>query len=384
MNPDEMVDLNWNLTTVVFLLLAGIFIFSSLIQIFFQWYFFYRIKAFKDMKGDDAIHPPVSVVICARNELANLRKLIPLLLEQDYPEFEIVIIDDRSDDPMYDFMLEQKSVHEKVKLVRINYTPDGMNPKKFALTMGIRSARHPNLLFTDADCFPAGKHWIRSMAKHMHGKEEIILAYAPYHKQKGFLNLLIRYDTFYTAVQYFSFAMAGLPYMGVGRNLAYKKPLFMKLKGFNKHMPLTGGDDDLFVNRASSEDNVSICLDEESYTFSNPKETWYDWYRQKTRHLSVGKYYKSNHKWLLGLLAATNLLFYFTLIPLLFFPLGWQLAAGGAFLKILNQLIVLSGVNKRLKEPISIGLFPILDFVHCMFIFAFSFPARFSRRATWM
>jgi len=384
MNPD---DIHWvipEFSTVFFLLMAGIFIFSCLIQIFFQWYFFYRIKGFKDAEIDNQETPPVSVVICARNELANLRKLIPLLLEQDYPDFEIIIIDDRSDDPMYDFMLEQKSVHDKVKLVRINYTPEGMNPKKFALTMGIRSAKFQNLLFTDADCFPASDDWIRSMASHMVGKEEIILAYAPYYKERGFLNLLIRYDTFYTAVQYFSFAMAGLPYMGVGRNLAYKKSLFMKLKGFNKHVPLTGGDDDLFVNRAASEDNVSICLNPRSYTYSIPKHSWFDWYRQKTRHLSVGKHYKSGHKWLLGLLGATNVLVYFSFIPLLFFPMGWPLALSGAFLKILNHGIVLRAVNKRLKEPISSWLLPVLDFVHSMFIFAFSFPARFSRRATWM
>jgi len=384
MNPD---DIHWvipEFSTVFFLLMAGIFIFSCLIQIFFQWYFFYRIKGFKDAEIDNQETPPVSVVICARNELANLRKLIPLLLEQDYPDFEIIIIDDRSDDPMYDFMLEQKSVHDKVKLVRINYTPEGMNPKKFALTMGIRSAKFQNLLFTDADCFPASDDWIRSMASHMLGKEEIILAYAPYYKERGFLNLLIRYDTFYTAVQYFSFAMAGLPYMGVGRNLAYKKSLFMKLKGFNKHVPLTGGDDDLFVNRAASEDNVSICLNPRSYTYSIPKHSWFDWYRQKTRHLSVGKHYKSGHKWLLGLLGATNVLVYFSFIPLLFFPMGWPLALSGAFLKILNHGIVLRAVNKRLKEPISSWLLPVLDFVHSMFIFAFSFPARFSRRATWM
>jgi glycosyltransferase involved in cell wall biosynthesis len=364
--------------------LAGLFIFSCLIQIFFQWYFFYRIRSFKAQPAPTADFPPVSVVICARNELANLQKLIPLLLEQDYPDFEVVIIDDRSDDPMYDFMLAQKAEHKRVRLVRINYTPEGMNPKKFALTMGIRSARFENLVFTDADCFPDSPNWLRAMAVHMTGKEEIVLGYAPYFQEPGFLNLLIRYDTFYTAVQYFSFAMAGLPYMGVGRNLAYKKSLFMKLKGFYKHMPLTGGDDDLFVNRASTDDNIAMCLDPEGFTHSIPKTTWYSWYRQKTRHLSVSRFYKSGHKTMLGLLGLTHLLFYFTLPAILWIPMGWTVALAGYVLKTLNQMIVLRAVNSKLKEPISIWAYPILDFVHGMFIFAFSIPARFSRRATWM
>lgn len=323
------------------------------------------------------------MVVCARNELANLQKLIPLLLEQDYPDFEVIIIDDRSDDPMYDYMLEQKSAHNKVHLVRINYTPEGMNPKKFALTMGIKSARHPNLLFTDADCFPTGNNWIRSMARHMVGKEEIILAYSPYYKESGLLNLLIRYDTFYTAVQYFSLALAGLPYMGVGRNLAYKKPLFLKLKGFFKHMPLTGGDDDLFVNRASTRENIAVCLNPESFTFSIPKHSWGDWYRQKTRHLSVGHFYKTHHKWLLGLLHASNLFFYVAWIPLLLFPPVLPIVAGIFAVKMINQAYVMTRVNSRLKESIPFWMFPILDIVHSISIFVFSFPARFSKRTTW-
>jgi glycosyltransferase involved in cell wall biosynthesis len=364
--------------------LAGIFIFSCLIQIFFQWYFFFRISSFNHSGTEVERLPPVSIVICARNELPNLKRLIPLLLEQEYPEFEVVIIDDRSDDPMYDYMLEQKAEHRQVRLVRINYTPEGMNPKKFALTMGIRSARYENLVFTDADCFPDSPQWLKAMASQMSGNEEIVLGYAPYFKEPGFLNLLIRYDTFYTAVQYFSFAMAGLPYMGVGRNLAYKKSLFMKLKGFYKHMPLTGGDDDLFVNRASTDGNFAMCLNPEGFTHSIPKKTWYSWYRQKTRHLSVSRFYKSGHKTLLGLLGLTQVLFYFTLPAVLWLPMGWTVVLAGYFLKTLNQMVVFRAVNKKLKEPISIWAYPFLDFVHGMFIFAFSIPARFSRRATWM
>jgi hypothetical protein len=365
--------------------LAGVFLFCCLIQVFYQWFFFYRVSGFKE--DQNPIRPqqlPVSVIVCARNELENLCKLIPLLLDQDYPEFEVIIIDDRSDDPMYDFMLDQKANHSRLKLVRINYTPEGMNPKKFALTMGIKSARYPNLLFTDADCFPAGRNWIAHMAPHLAGKEEIVLGYSPYFKEPGLLNLLIRYDTFYTAVQYFSFALAGLPYMGVGRNLGYKKPLFMRLKGFYKHMPLNGGDDDLFVNRASTEDNISMCLDPEAYTFSIPKKSFYTWYRQKTRHLSVSKHYKSSHITLLGFLGGTQILFYLSMPALFFVPMGWAFALGGFLFRSLNQMLVMAAVKKKIQEPFSVWLLPWLDFVHGMLIFAFSIPARFSKRATWI
>jgi cellulose synthase/poly-beta-1,6-N-acetylglucosamine synthase-like glycosyltransferase len=163
--------LEYTLENIFILAIAGVFVFCGVIQMFYHWYFFLRIIRFKDQTEPTTIKPPVSVIICARNELDNLVKLIPLLLEQDYPEFEIIIIDDRSDDVMYDYMLAQKSEHKNLRLVRINYTPDGMNPKKFALTMGIKSAIYNNLLFTDADCFPAGNQWIASMANHLIGKD---------------------------------------------------------------------------------------------------------------------------------------------------------------------------------------------------------------------
>ena len=158
----------------------------------------------------------------------------------------------------------------------------------------------------------------------------------------------------------------------------------MKLKGFYKHMPLQGGDDDLFVNRASSEDNIAVCLTADSFTFSNPKTTWYDWYRQKTRHLAIGVHYKSAHKWILGMLGLSNILFYFSLIPLLFFKEAWMVAGLGLFLKMANQTFVMYRVKQNLNESISVWMFPVLDFVHSIVIFAFLFPARFSRRATWM
>jgi len=147
---------------------------------------------------------------------------------------------------------------------------------------------------------------------------------------------------------------------------------------------LTGGDDDLFVNRAASNNNISVNLDPESFTYSIPKSTWYDWYRQKTRHLSVGQHYRSNHKWLLGLLAASNLLFYVSAIPLFFFSLTLPLVSIGFLWKVVNHAVVMNQIKRKLNEPISFWAFPLLDFIHSIIIFAFSFPARFSKRVTWM
>jgi cellulose synthase/poly-beta-1,6-N-acetylglucosamine synthase-like glycosyltransferase len=365
------------------LTLLGLFSFFGVLHLFYQLFFFSRTGTFSQINNKSNDNPFVSVIVCARNELENLKKLIPYLLEQDYPNYEIIIVDDRSEDAQYDFLLEQRSVHKNLRLVRIHFTPEGMNPKKYALTIGIRAAKGEHLLFTDADCVPASNLWIKSMISAFGTNDEIVLGYAPYIKNSSLLNLLIRYDTFYTAIQYFSFALAGLPYMGVGRNLAYRKSLFMKLKGFYKHIHVTGGDDDLFVNRAAHAGNVSVCAVEDAYTYSLPKTSWKAWFRQKKRHYHAGKYYKSFDKLNLSLLHGSNFAFYFFGFQLFFYSDLLIPVAIGFGVKWLVQIMLFYRIKEVIKEPIPVLLFPLLDVVHTFISFVFGTAALFSKRVTW-
>ena len=171
--------------------------------------------------------------------------------------------------------------------------------KKFPLSVGIKTAKHEILLLTDADCLPATEHWISSMQSAYEDQTEIVLGYGAFHKKKGWLNKLIRWECYHTALQYFSYAKAGLPYMGVGRNLSYRKRVFYRHNGFTSHHQISGGDDDLFVNMAANKSNTRIQLDPNSFTLSKPATNWKQWMRQKNRHYSTGKYYKAIHKFIL-------------------------------------------------------------------------------------
>ena len=365
------------------LVLFAAFCFFGVIHIFYQLYFFSRTGTFKQKDPQSTLLPFASIIICARNELENLSKLIPKLMEQDYPNYEVIIVDDRSEDPQYDFLLEQRTAYKHLRLVRIHFTPEGMNPKKYALTIGIRAAKGEHLLFTDADCMPASNQWLKAMMATFGNDDEIVLGYAPYEKKGGLLNLLIRYDTFYTAVQYFSFALAGLPYMGVGRNLAYKKSLFMKLKGFYKHIQVTGGDDDLFVNRAAHAGNVSVCALPDAYTYSLPKTSWKSWFRQKRRHYFASKYYKPIDKLNLSLLHGSNFAFYVFGFQMLFSPELMIIALLGLGLKWLIQMALFYRIKAVIREPIHVLLFPILDVLHTVSSFTFGAAAFFSRKVVW-
>ncbi|MDW8296170.1 MAG: glycosyltransferase [Raineya sp.] len=305
----------------IILYAMGIFAF---IQLLYLFAFYFRIPFHKIRKEIDFdFQKPVSVIIAAHNELENLKKLLPILYRQNYPEFEIIVVNDRSQDETEFFLREEQRKEPRLRVLHIERTPPHISHKKYALTLAIRAASYEHLLFTDADCLPSSEHWIALMAQEFSKNKQIVLGVSPYKKEKGFLNWLIRYETFFTAIQYISYALVRMPYMGVGRNLAYTKTLFLENKGFHKHLKIVGGDDDLFVNANANAHNTGVCIHPQAQVFSLPKRTWGAWFRQKKRHLSVGKYYRKKHQFFLALQNGSHVLFWlaFTLF-VIFFP--WQ------------------------------------------------------------
>lgn len=292
-----------------------ILVISTSIQLFYFLFFYARILWIPIAKETvlvdlDLVRPPVSIIVCAHNEFENLKRLIPTVLQQQYEKFELIIADDRSEDGSFEYFEKKYAFDRRFKIFRIAVTKEGQNAKKYALTCAIEQAEYETILLTDADCTAVSDLWVASMVKALGKEKEIVLGYSPYAYRKGFLNILIRYETLYTAIQYFSFALAGVPYMGVGRNLLYKKRLFVKNKGFSTHINRTGGDDDLFIRDVAQKDTVGICVDKEAHIVSIPKETYFLWFLQKRRHLSAGTAYKWTHKILLGAQISAQLLFY--------------------------------------------------------------------------
>jgi cellulose synthase/poly-beta-1,6-N-acetylglucosamine synthase-like glycosyltransferase len=330
------------------------------IQLFYFWGIFSRFAFFrkKEQKTD---FPPVSIVICAKNEYVNLKKYIPLILDQDYPEFEVVIVNDASNDETIFLLEDMERDHEQINVVNITQDLNFFKGKKFPLSLGIKSAKYENLLLTDADCAPASKNWIKKMAGNFTGSKEVILGYGQYKKEPGLLNLVIRFETVMTALQYFSYALLGIPYMGVGRNLAYKKSLFLKNKGFIAHYNVDSGDDDLFVNTVATKKNTQIEVDPDSFTLSEGKRTFKEWWNQKRRHLSTSKYYRKKHKFLLGLYSFSLFMTIAGFIILLTLNVNsmWVLILFG--IRLLSQLVILKKSNGRLAEKKLLLFSPIIE-----------------------
>jgi glycosyltransferase involved in cell wall biosynthesis len=307
---------------------------------------------------------PISVIVCAKNEEENVTKYIPLLAQQNYPDFEIVLIDDASSDNTLAVFEEFEKQYPNVRLVKVENNEAFWGNKKYAMTLGIKAAKKEYLLFTDADCYPTSKDWILAMSSQFTMQKTIVLGYGKYEKiPNSFLNKIIRFETLLTAIQYFSWAKAGHPYMGVGRNLAYKKETFFNVNGFIEHMQIRSGDDDLFVNQAANSRNTTIAYTAETFTLSKPKTTFKEWFTQKRRHVATANYYKPLHKVQLGAFYCSQLLFIVLPILLLSFQFQWILVLGLISLRYLVAWTVVGFSAGKLKENDIKFWFPIVEIV---------------------
>jgi glycosyltransferase involved in cell wall biosynthesis len=326
---------------------------------------------------------PVSVIICARNEEKNLEKNLPAILLQDYPDFEVIVVNDCSGDDSHMILRGFSSLYKHLKVVTINEHERFKHGKKFAVSLGIKAATNEHLLFTDADCEPNSSNWIDRMQRHFQGKVEIVLGYSPYKFEKGFVNKLIRFETFSTALNYFSFALAGRPYMGVGRNMAYTRSLFFKGKGFASHMHILSGDDDLFVNQNATPENVAIELHPETHVWSEPKTTFITYFTQKLRHMGAGKVYKPLHKQMLTYQTGSALLFYVALAGLIVLRAQWWMLLSFYSLRLLVQVLVYYPVLKKFKYIDLIWWVPVLDLIFNFYILVLSIASLFKKKVKW-
>jgi poly-beta-1,6-N-acetyl-D-glucosamine synthase len=295
------------------------FAFCALVQLVFTLFFFSRLAftSFKKRNIRNPESPPVSVIIAARNDSDNLFANLPLILEQDYPNFEVIVVNHQSIDESYHIINAYKMQYPHLRMIEVERSKHIGVGKKLPLTLGIKSALHEHLVFTDADCQPNSKLWLQGMVNGFANDNQIVLGYGPYKEEPGFLNKVIRFDTIFIAMNYFSFALAKIPYMGVGRNLAYTKSAFKSVSGFKTHYSISSGDDDLFVQEASLLNSFTIQLNPETHCYSTPKNTWKTWIDQKSRHYSTASKYQVIKKSLLGIYPLSLLLLWISFVSLL-------------------------------------------------------------------
>lgn len=361
-----------------------VFACTWLIQMIFHWGVFSRLAFYKKtIKSTN--YEPVSVIVCARDAYDGLVHLVPKLISQDYPVFEIIIVNDCSEDETAEYLKNVVRKHKNVSVVSLTQHLNFFHGKKFPLSMGIKSAKYDLLLLTDADCVPTDNQWIKSMVGSYGTSTELVLGYGPYMQRKTLLNKLIRFDTLYTAMQYLSMALCRHPYMGVGRNLSYRKSTFYRNKGFTSHYGIASGDDDLFVSQAANHWNTEVSIEAETRVESEPKNTLGSWLRQKRRHYSTGLSYKPETQLFLGLLLSSRLFYYTSLIFLLYMATDFRVhILGVALIHYITQVTIYSLSAKKLGEKNLCLIFtPFYDCFFTIFTTVMGFLGSFFKPKSW-
>ena len=296
--------------------------------------------------------PGVSVIVCARNEETNLHHYLHTLLTQDYPCFEVIVVNDGSEDHTQAVLEQYAREYKHLHLSFVPHDARIISSKKLALTIGAKAAQYDYLLLTDADCRPESRFWIREMIQGFlcNDHTEVVLGFGAYFAQKSWLNSIINFDTLFIGLQYLGMAEAGRPYMGVGRNLAYRRDTFFRHSGFRGLLGERAGDDDLFVNKVTTSANTQIVCTPDSITWSVPKNSWREWFHQKRRHLSVSPHYKMSSKVLLTIEPLTRGLLYALLIAIFIFATGWTMVAAYAlwWIRLILQLCIINTASRRL------------------------------------
>lgn len=288
--------------------------------------------------------PPASIIVCARNEAHNLQDYLPALLEQQYPTYEVIVVNDASEDATQQVLDHYHQLYPHLRLTFVPYKAGNRGNKKLALTLAVKAAKYEYLLLTDADCRPESPLWLSQMMSGFTDNTEIVLGYGAYFERYGYLNRLIQYDTLFNGMQYLGMALARHPYMGVGRNLAYRKSTFFNRHGFAGMLTERAGDDDLFINKVADSNNTAVIVSPDSLTWSVPKSSYKEWLQQKRRHLSVSPKYRLSTRLRLLMEPLTRGIFYALLIAITVVGTQWSLIAAGImlFLRWCCQLIIIN------------------------------------------
>jgi cellulose synthase/poly-beta-1,6-N-acetylglucosamine synthase-like glycosyltransferase len=360
-----------SIPTIAFIL----FLICLIIQMLY-WIIIFSRVAFASSKNHvtENANYPISVIICGYNEGHNFQQFLPKILEQKYPNFEVIVVNDRSTDNSAKILATFEKQHKQLRVINLTDFDREQRGKKTALTQGLKAAKYEIVLLTDADCYPNSNLWIQTMANAVDANKIMGIAYVPFDKRPTFLNKFLRYDKIYIAIQYLSFALAGMPYMGAGANLIYRKDLFFKSSGFKKHAHVASGDDDLFVSEVANKANLAIVLEPESFIYCEPKDTFQQFYHQKSRHISTSWHYKLHHQLLLAVLAQSHFwLYVFAFIAC--FNLAFLLyLLGGIILRWLIMLVIFRKIAHRFDEKDMTIWLPLMDILYVFYYFVFALP----------
>ncbi len=361
-NDMDFLDYQFNTVGFYFAIILGIII---LFQILYYFIVYGRVAFFKDNKltTDDKQKyiPSVSVVMCVKDDAYNLEKKLPIILEQEYPNFEVVVVNDASKDETEYVLRVLQEIYPNLNVVNLYNNVNGFLGKKYPLSLGIKSAKNEIILLTESDTMPLNYNWITTMVKGFKQKKDIVLGFTNFEQKPTFLNTLMHYENLTSAMNYLGNAMLNNPFMGQGRNMAYKREFFFETGGFISQYNISVGEDDLFINKNANSKNTSVIINKESINLASPKEKREEWVIQKKKHFKSMYHFKLKDKIISTLMPFATLLIYVLVALSIVFQFPWQYAILPLVLKYTFQIIVYYKSSKTLATKQVAFLSPLLE-----------------------
>lgn len=354
---------------------------ATFIQLLYFWGFFSGLAFYKPRKRTETF-PPVSVVVTANNQYGDLQKNLQELLAQDYPDFEVVVVNDNSDDGSNELLEDLSRKYTSLKVVELKQSLNWFRGRKFPLSLGIKSAKNDLILLTDAGCTPQSKGWIKAMTGSFTPNSEIVLGYSSYNTTSK-INKWLRFAAFYDALLYLSMALKGLPFKGIGKNMGYSRELFYRNKGFSSHYVVSSGDDELFVNRASNRHNVAVEVSEEGLIKQVKKISFSSWLSVEKNRLKIRRFFNIRDRLLIRIFSFSSFAFYglFVLLILLKAPL--IIVALIFSLRFISMMLISAFAQKRLSEKKLLLLSPIFELFLILIDFFIWITLFFNRKKKW-
>lgn len=365
------------MTEVLLFSVSILFLFTFLLQMIWYWGLFSRL-AFHKSKDRLLFKQPVSVVVFTGDTFSNLKENIQQILDQDYEDFELLVVNNSGDEEIELYLESMSKQYPNLQVVNINDKLNFFKGRKFPISIGIKSAHNDIVLLTEPICKPVDRQWIDTMQGNFSRLTDVVLGYSTYPSFSGFFHKLVRFDNMFSGMKYLSLAMNGIPYTGNGRNIAYRRSLFLKKKGFINHYQISEGDSDFFVNRASSAKNTRVEISHVSHTIYNSYIKYRSWIRDKKRELLSLKNYKLKHKILVFSYSFSYILFLAALITLLSFNYYMYFVLGIFLIRLLSQLFITKKCMNQLNEKELLLISPLLELILLVSFFLIRFsPKRF-------
>jgi poly-beta-1,6-N-acetyl-D-glucosamine synthase len=351
------------------------------IQLAYHWFFFSRLAFFKPTTAP-AEKLPVSVIIVVHNQYQLIRQNLPELLGQDYPDFEVLVVDDTSDDGSDEVLEKLAETFSNLRVVKLTQSLNWFKGRKFPLSLGIKSASHEFLLLTDIRFRPEGKNWISQMVAAYTPDTAIALGYATFNTTSK-INKWLRFMAFYDGMLYLSMALSGMPFKGIGPNLSYRKSLFYRHKGFSSHYVINAGDDELFVNKAATRKNTEIRISADSQVKCTKPMTFIQWLENEKTRLAIRRFFKPGHRMMISLFSATTLFFYALFAAMLVIHVQLPVIIGIFLIRLLSQLVIFGLIQKKLSEKKLLWVTPIFDLALSLIDLAIWLRMLFTKKSKW-